>query len=140
MAIRPDQPERETTKHGPRLDEAMARDTEPLTKGAPVESRRRDDRLQESGDEPLGGSPAERPGPVTFEGLRDDERALLEQLAERLASARYPSDRNALIRHVGEADERGSLVSRLRKLPADRLFSGLDEVVMALSGASTEGR
>ncbi len=39
--------ERETDKHNPRIDDAMARDLDSLLKGAPVESRSQESRLQE---------------------------------------------------------------------------------------------
>jgi hypothetical protein len=130
--------ERETTKHDPRVDEAMDAETRSLTRGAPVESRRRDERLKEpiTDDEP-SLDPSARPGPAS--ALSPDEAAIRGRLGRLLEErAEFPSDRNALIRSLGEADERGELVARLRMLPVERTFADAREVVLALSGMSTE--
>jgi hypothetical protein len=68
--------------------------------------------------------------------LGEEEAALRAELAERLASAPFPCDTNALIRHVGEADRRGDAAARLRMLPADHRFENVAEVLHTLSGTS----
>jgi hypothetical protein len=49
-----------------------------------------------------------------------------------------PSDRNGLIRHVGEAGERGELAARLRTLSADRICEVPSEVLKELPTVPAE--
>lgn len=105
-----------------------------------VEAHRRADLLKEpvTDDEP-SIDPSARPGPLRTAALSEEEAAIREHLVELLeARAEFPSDRNGLIRALGEADDRGDLSARLRMLPVDRRFADAREVVLALSGMSTE--
>lgn len=130
------EPIRESTLHGPRMDEDMAEEaarrtgTEDAT-GLPLE-----------GEDDLPGEPAPptlsaRPSPPddVTEGPR--ERQLRAEIRRLLADASYPATRNDLLRHVGP-DERGPVQAHLRALPADLVFSNAEEVASAFGGITSE--
>ena len=135
-----DGPQRDTTKHDSRLDEAMEGETRSLTRGSPVEARRRDERLKEPvTDDGPAIEPSTRPGPTASSSVSAEEgeiRARLGQVLEERVD--FPAGRNGLIRALGEADDRGELSARLRMLPVERTFVDPREVLLALSGMSTE--
>lgn len=89
--------ERESTKHGGRLDEEMKSETRPLTTGAPVEGHSRDDRVQEDMPEDaelVGGSWR---ADVTAGGAPDPvEIEARAELARRLAGLPWPASRGAI--------------------------------------------
>jgi hypothetical protein len=124
--------ERDTVKHDPRLDEAMASEDRSFTTGAPVEARTDSARVKEIDDPAV--DPSARAGTTTSATLSAGEVKVRAALANRLAGADFPADRDALIRHLGEADERSDLVTRMRMLPRDRVFTGVREVLNQLSG------
>jgi hypothetical protein len=131
--------QRDTVKHGPRVDDTLWSEDRSLTTGAPVEARSREDRVKEGLDEDVPGT-ASRPDTTNTAGMPAGEARLRTELVERLASAPFPCDFNALLRHVGEADGRGNLAARLRMLPADHLFRNTAEVLHFLSGTSLSDR
>jgi hypothetical protein len=121
------------TKHGPRTDEAMARETGNLSTNA---VSRAEGRLQEPAVE---GEPAPesgaRPGPA-LSGVSEDEAEIRRQLLHELAGASFPATRNDLLRFIGP-DERGPTEARLRMLPPDLKFDSAEHLLTALGGMST---
>lgn len=127
---------RESTKHGPRMDEAMAREAARLT------AREDATGLPPDGEDDLPGEPAPpapgaRPSPVDDVTEGPGERELREEIRRKVADAHFPADRNALLRHVGP-DERGQVQAHLRALPPDIVFSTPDEVASAFGGIRSE--
>lgn len=128
--------ERESTKHGPLLDGVMADESERLTAredatGLPVE-----------GDDEIPGEPAPpaegaRPSPVDDVTEGEREREVRRQIRDLLSDARFPADRNELLRHVGP-DHRGAVQAHLRSLSPDMVFSSADEVATAFGGVRSE--
>lgn len=111
--------ERETTKHGPREDEDLARNVEGLLRGAPVEPRSAENRrLEDPGD--AGNDEFEdavRPD-VPSPGVLD-ERALNEraELARLLTGLHYPADREAIVEVAGANGAEEATLARLGRLP-----------------------
>ena len=102
----------ESTKHGPRLDDAIEHETASLTAGAPVESRSRDERRQQDID------------------LRDTRNFQAEDrsaLAQVLAPARFPAGRDALVDVARQEHAGDDLIARLTALP-DGDFATVQEV------------
>lgn len=130
---------RDTTKHDPRVDDQLKAETRPLTTGAPVEGHSRQDRLQEAptDDEPRL-DPAVRPGATRAASMSDEEAWIRTTLAGALSEAVFPADRNDLIRHLGDPDGRDDLTTRLRMLPADRTFTGVEDVLRSLGGTAAD--
>lgn len=124
--------DRESTKHGPRVDRVMADESSRFTAredatGLPLE-----------GDEDLPGEPpppaeGARPSPVDDVTEGEREREVRRHLRELLADATFPANRNELLRHVGP-DDRGPVRAHLRSLSPDIVFSSADEVATAFGG------
>lgn len=124
--------ERETDKHNPRVDDAMARDVESLLKGAPEESRAQEARLQEDPDVGPGRrfDVDERPGL----GIPDSEADQRADLARHLAGAQFPAARDELVASAEGANAPESLLADLRRLPPDEAFANVQRVWVALGG------
>lgn len=122
----------ETTKHSPRVDDAMARDVESLLKGAPVESRSDEGRLQE---DPAVG-PGRRRADEDAPGLGVSEVAARRRadLARHLAAATFPAGRHALVAAAESDHAPADVVDRLRSLPAGDRYANVQAVWQALGG------
>jgi hypothetical protein len=109
---------RESTKHGPRLDDALAGETEPLERGAPQESRARDDLAKEDEFDP---------------GL-DSAVEARRELSRHLRPSVFPAERADLL---AEAESQGApdeVLGALRGLPESVQFQTAHEVWAALEG------
>ena len=128
--------ERETTKHSPRLDEAMAGDVSSLTHGAPVESRAQEARLQEDPEVDAG----RRPGADEAVGLGISEADAHRraELARHLAAASFPARRDDLVSAAQADFAPDDVVDDLRRLPADQQYENVQAVWMALGGQAEE--
>jgi hypothetical protein len=123
--------ERETTKHGPRLDEALKKETASLERGAPIESRVEEDREVEGPGEE-GRDVDVRPGrPGDLGG--DDVEARRE-LSRHLRASVFPAGRDALLREAESQQAPASVLSALGRLPAGPTYGTVHEVWAALSG------
>lgn len=102
----------ETTKHGPRLDDAMEHEVSSLITGAPIESRSREDRLQQDID------------------LRDtrnfqaEDRSMIGRI---LAPAHFPARRAHLVEIAEQEHAPEDVMIRLAGLP-DGEFATVQEV------------
>lgn len=125
--------ERESTKHGPREDDDLARGVEGLLRGASGDPRTREDRQQEdlSEDDPrldVGRPDVSEPGNLGEEEI--EERANLNRL---LTGLHYPAERTAIAERARENGADDSLVERLRRLPEGR-FDVFEAIWEALGG------
>jgi Protein of unknown function (DUF2795) len=119
--------QRETDKHGSRLDEQMKHEVESLVHGSSAEeSRAREDLTQEG--------PAEDEAP--FASAADlDARA---DLARHVASAEWPASKDDLIQAARVDRAPQDLLDTLRRLPAEVRFETVQEVWAALGGATED--
>lgn len=123
---------RETTKHGPRLDDALERETRSLEQGAPIESRVEEGREQESpGDEDrdVDGRTAP-PG-----SLGADDVEARRELSRHLRSSAFPADRDELLAEAADQHAPEAVTSVLRRLPVGVRYGTVHEVWSALHGA-----
>ncbi len=124
--------ERESDKHSPRVDDAMAHDVESLLKGSPEESRAQEARLQED----PGVGPGRRFDIDDDNGLgiaeaEADERA---ELARHLASATFPAAKEDLLRAARSANAPDGIMGSLQALPEDEAYANVQGVWLALGG------
>lgn len=128
--------ERQSDKHGPRVDEEMKRETDSLTQGAPVESRAQESREKEGpGDgqptpDEITSSGAERVPPG---GIGYDELELRQDLARFLEGSIFPATRSEVLANARKMNAPQRVVKYLEALP-DRHYSGFPEVWTALGG------
>ncbi|MCU1489969.1 MAG: hypothetical protein JWM85_1374, partial [Acidimicrobiaceae bacterium] len=85
--------ERESTKHGTRLDEELSRETASIVKGAPVPSESREDRRQEDPAEGLDPATVTRPDVPERSPVGEAEADARVELARAITAAQFPADR-----------------------------------------------
>lgn len=133
--------QRGSDKHGPRQDDAMAREVDSLLRSG--HSGRVDESLQAepAGDEQpdvdlvpdgslAGGTP---------EGMSAEDVTGRAELAAALGRV-WPADRDALVAVATDNNAREPVLRQLRSLPAGREFESLGEVWAALGHAVEEHR
>lgn len=123
--------ERESNKHSPRIDEAMAHDVSPLLHGSPEESRAQEWRLQE--DPGVGpGRPSDEPIPGT--DLTDAELQERAELSRHLAAAHFPARRAELLAAAEDDHAPDDVLRALGELPPDEEYPTVQAVWKALGG------
>ena len=133
--------QRETDKHGSRLDDALAHEVESLTHGnAAEESRAREDRVQEgTAESEIRFDPADRTLPdepgIGVDRETADERA---ELARHIVSAAWPAGRDELVAAAQSERAPQVVLDRLRRLPTEARFDNVQEVWTALGGATEQ--
>ena len=123
--------ERESDKHSPRIDEAMAHDVDSLLHGAAEESRAQEGRLQED--------PAVAPGRrfddvIPGVEITDADVEGRAELSRHLATAQFPADREHLVAAAVGDNAPEQMVVALRDLPADEVYENVQAVWQALGG------
>ena len=126
--------ERASDKHAPRVDDAMAADTRSMLQGAPIESRDRDERLQEGGEGPESVAGLQDRNTETGPGLDLDDRDGRSELARHLRPSAFPGDREALLTVAHEENAPGPVLDALRILPGNEEFPNVEAVWQALGG------
>ena len=124
--------ERESDKHSPRIDDAMAHDVESLLKGAPVESRANEERLQEDPDVGPGRRFEELDDPGL--GINEADADRRAELSRHLAGVHFPAHRDDLVAVAEAGQAPDDVLITLRGLPADRAFETVQEVWQAAGG------
>ena len=122
---------RESTKHGPRLDEALKHETRPLEQGAPLESHARED-LEKEGpadDERDVDSRTASPG-----SLGSDPVEARREVSRHLRRSVFPSDRDGLVLEAKGQSAPEPVLRALRSLPAGEIYATAHEVWAALEG------
>ncbi|MDQ1712590.1 MAG: hypothetical protein QOE45_2040 [Frankiaceae bacterium] len=128
------------TKHGARLDDAMAGETEAITRGAPVEPRVEEWREAEPAGEDQPVPDALIAGdPYPPNGLPHDLVELRSELAKRLRPSVFPATRKALLHVAAEEQAPGWVLTLLRELPGEgTTFENVQQVWEALGGPVEE--
>jgi Protein of unknown function (DUF2795) len=122
---------RESTKHGPRLDDELKHETRPLEQGAPVESRAREDLEKEApGDSERDVDARTAPPGV----LGSDPVEARRELSRFLRLSAFPAGRDALLVEAESQQAPGPVVAALRELPAGETYDTVHEVWAAISG------
>jgi hypothetical protein len=124
---------RETTKHGPRLDDALERETRPLEQGAPIEPRVEEWKEQESPGDTDRDVDARTAPPGSLGG--DDVEGRRE-LSRHLRASAFPADREALLAEATSQNAPEPVLAALRELPASVTYGTVHEVWAALAGAT----
>ena len=120
--------ERESTKHGPRLDEELERETESLVRGAPIESRVEEEREKEGPGEEDHDVDV-RTGPA---GAFADDVEARRELSRHLRPRAFPADRDSLVAEARENNAPEPVVELLAGLPGRVRFKTAHEVYAVL--------
>jgi hypothetical protein len=123
--------ERQSTKHGPRVDDALKKEVESLERSAPVEARRDDYREQEGAadGEREPGARTAPPGQLALDA--PDARA---ELSRHLRPSAFPADRDRLLAEARANNAPAEVVATLERLPEGWDFVTVYEVWEALGG------
>lgn len=123
-----------SSKHGPRQDEALARETQGLLKGEHAtraeEWRSSEPPGEDQPDATLAPDASTSVG--TPEGMTPADVELRAEIAQVLGRSVYPADRDALVATAEGNQAPDAVLERLRGLPAQDTFASLAEVVTAL--------
>ena len=126
-------PRRISTTHGPRLDEQLKRETEPIEK-AGAEAR------SQSGREVEGVADDEPRAELDGAGdLADDAPLARRELSRHLRMTAFPAERDALVAEAEENDAPAAVLRFLRALPERRTFGTVYEVWDAGGGELEPG-
>jgi hypothetical protein len=131
---------RDSSKHGPRLDEAMKSETESITRSG-RESRAEEWNEAEPAaeDQPaVSLIPGGRPAGGTPPGMDADDVAGRSELARWLQPSVYPADRERLLQSAVETQAPDAVTSLLAKLPSDVSYQNVQEVWRALGGGTED--
>ncbi len=123
--------DRESNKHSPRVDDALAHDVESLTHGSAEESRAQEGRLQE---DPAVGPGRRFDGAVPGMDLTDAEVEKRAELSRHLAAAQFPARRDELLAAAADAHAPDDVMQILDQLPDDEAFETVQSVWQALGG------
>ncbi len=123
--------ERETDKHNPRVDDAMAHDVDALLHGSAEESRSQEARLQED--------PAVGPGRRFDEmrpgvGITDSEIDARAELSRHVAPATFPATKEELLAAAADSHAPDDVLDALQGLPETEEFPNVQAVWQALGG------
>jgi hypothetical protein len=122
---------RESTKHGPKLDDAMKHETRSLEQGAPVESRVQESRESE-GPGDLERDVDARTAPPG--ALGSDSVEARRELSRHLRLSAFPADQADLLAEAEQQNAPEPVLAVLRTLPSDTTFETVHEVWAALEG------
>jgi Protein of unknown function (DUF2795) len=121
-------------RHGPRIDEELARETEALERGSPVEPRVEEFREQEPSADDEPETDARLMGGRSAGSMDPDELEARSELARSISPSVFPADRDALLDSAARNHAIQPVLDRLARLPADRTFENAEAVWRALGG------
>jgi hypothetical protein len=122
---------RESTKHGPKLDDALKNETRPLEQGASLESRVEESREAEGPGDFDRDVDARTASPGA---LGSDSVEARRELSRHLRLSVFPAGRAELLAEAEEQDAPEPVLAVLRTLPNDAAFETVHEVWAALEG------
>ncbi len=122
---------RESTKHGPRVDDGLKDETRSLEQGAPIESRSQESREQESPGELERDVDARTAPPGA---LGSDPVEARRELSRHLRLSAFPTDRGGLLAEAADQNAPEPVLKALRSLPSEARFETVHEVWAALEG------
>jgi hypothetical protein len=121
--------ERESSKHGPRVDEEMAREARGLTEGAPTSGRAEESRDSEpSGDDQPSATIA--PDSETDQSDHD----ALSHFASYLRRSAFPASAQALLVEAQTNNAPDDVIDALGQIPTDTQYRNPSEVWAAVTG------
>ncbi len=126
--------ERESTKHGRRLDDQLRHETASILQGAPVIANSREDLRQEDPDEGLDVQAGTRPEISERHEVTEREAGRRADLARAVAGARFPATRAELQRAAATTDATESVLAELGALAPEVRFTNVQMVWEHLGG------
>lgn len=129
---------RDSSKHGPVLDEQMKHESEGLVRGTGpthVEEFKEPEALEPTTRGSADHMPGREPGSPP--GMTSKEVAWRAEIAQAISAAGFPADRGKLLRHLNDTNARSNIILAMTGLPTGQTFRNTGDVVRAL-GLHTE--
>jgi hypothetical protein len=124
--------ERGSDRHGPLLDQALAREVDGMLRGTgPTHAEEWRDPEPAGPDQPRVGTAAGADG-GTPDGMGQADLELRAELAAVLGRAAFPADGTALRSWLADGNAPDHLRALLARLPGDRRYENVGEVWAAL--------
>jgi hypothetical protein len=124
--------ERNTDKHGPRLDDAIGHEVEAMVRGTgPTHSGEWRDAEVADADEPAVGAASGREG-GTPDGMDQTDLDRRAELAAALGRTVFPADAGKLRARLADENAPDHLLGLLKRLPGDQSYQNIGEVWAAL--------
>jgi Protein of unknown function (DUF2795) len=127
--------ERGSSKHSPRLDEAMEHEVEGMmTAERPTRAEEWKEAEPAGEDQPDPGrlgEPADRQ-PGTPPGMTNEDVELRSEIAEHLPRSVFPTDESGLLSHLVDTNAPDRLRQLIAQLPSGRTYDHVGDVVRAL--------
>lgn len=133
--------DRRSDKHSPRVDEELDHETDPITRGSPVEARAEEEHEKEppSTEEPTPDARLRGDREPNDDGHLDvDEREGRADLARWLQPSAFPADRARLLESARETEAPESVLGELARLPDGVEFANVQAVWAELGGDTEE--
>lgn len=130
--------ERGSDQHGPRMDDDMQREAEPLERSG-VQPHRAEWRQPEpsTDEEPEAiASPDGIYRGGTPPGLDPEEVETRTEVARHLDPSLFPTDRQRVLRNAAEHNAPDAVLAVLARLPEDQRFTTMQDMWRALGGGS----
>jgi Protein of unknown function (DUF2795) len=123
--------ERDSNKHGPRLDDELKKETASLEQGAPIEARVEESREQEGpGEDDRDVDARTAPGG----SLGSDSIEARRELSRHLRLSAFPATRAGLLKEAEAQNAPRPVLDALEQLPEGVRFATVHEVWAALTG------
>lgn len=131
---------RDSTKHGPVLDDVLKHETEPLRHGGDsrAEEWRQSEEDRDKADRLTAPPPADSHAGGTPPGMDPADVRGRSELARWLQPSAFPADRERLLRSTRDTRAPDWAVEAIRGLPADRRFENVQDVWQALGGGTED--
>jgi hypothetical protein len=116
------------------MDDELARETEALERGSPVEPHVEEFREQEPSADGEPETDARLQGGRSAGPMGPDELEARSELARSISPSVYPADRDALLDSARGNQATQPVLDELARLPAGRSFDNAEAVWQALGG------
>lgn len=128
------------TKHGPRQDEALKKDTESIERSGREARAEEWHEVEPPGeDQPEVSMIPEGHGPGgTPPGMEAEDVEGRSELARWLQRSAFPADQELLLASAAETAAPDSIIALLDRLPAGRTFQNVQDVWRALGGGTED--
>jgi hypothetical protein len=131
---------RDSTKHGPLLDDVLKHETESLEHGGDsrAEEWRQPEEDRDEAERPTAPAPTDSHSGGTPPGMDAADVRGRSELARWLQPSAFPADRERLLRSVRDTNAPDWAVEAIGSLPADQRFTNVQDVWRALGGGTED--
>ena len=130
--------ERGSDKHGPRLDDEMGRETQPVERAGvdPHGEEWRQPEPPADGESDVTRTPSRVDRGGVAPGLEPGEAENRTEMARHLEPSAFPTDKKGVLRSAAANNAPDGVLGMLARLPDDQRFDTMQDVWSALGGGA----